>query len=581
MGVYLVQQKTNLFPKALLPPSQAPETSFTLETQKVPVVVGEEIAVKLLVRSDIDEANLFVAKIKFPADIVEVTGIKTDKSFIQNWVEQFYDNKTGEISLIGGFPSPGYRSSIGQESIMAIVTFKARAKGEAKIAFTESSAIYRNTDNLNILNIKRDTSISISTGSTPPVFQTGFNVSGITHYGYSDLFPSSSSLQIDATLAEIQKMNSKTVRVFVANKHISDEEAARRLDDFLTKAAVYNISVIVSFIDFYNSGFSPQGINYTRCDFTPCLLGEDFFVEGYKGRYKQFVQTIIEKNKNHSNIYAWEVGNELKYENNPQVFINFMKDISSFVKTLDPSRSVATGMLNAGHTGLSPEALYSQLPDIDMVTIHQYNSDRSGLADVMWARSNNKKVILEEFGFSGTNDRSASIKKELDFWKGENIAASLQWGFIAKGIADNGNGDRDLGMDNIWHTDYDTLFDLFKSLNAGHIVPTPTPTPTKKGDGNRDGKIDLVDMSVLLTYFNKTGNLPPIDMNNDGVINTFDFSLMRKLLLELGVIKDSQTNYPCPSGSSYVKRVVGGWKETDPSDPEGQCIADEIIRNTF
>ena len=45
-------------------------------------------------------------------------------------------------------------------------------------------------------------------------------------------------------------------------------------------------------------------------------------------------------------------------------------------------------------------------------------------------------------------------------------------------------------------------------------------------------------MSVLLTDFNKEqGYREPIDMNDDKKINTFDFSLHRKLLLELGVIK--------------------------------------------
>lgn len=334
-------------------------------------------------------------------------------------------------------------------------------------------------------------------------FGIGFNVSGITHYGYPDLFPYSSFSQVDSTFTEIQKMKATVIRIFAANNQIADIEAARRLDEFLKKAASLNISVIISLIDFYNSGFSPQGVNYTRCDFSPCLLGNDFFSGGYNGRYKDFVKTIVEANKHHSNIYAWEVGNELKLESNAQVFISFMNDMSSFIKNLDPGHPVATGMLTAGHTGLSPDAFYSQLTNIDIITIHQYNGDRSGLQDVLWANANNKRVLVEEFGLSGTSDRSVKIKDELNYWREQRVSAVLQWGFIAKDLPDNGNGDRDLGMDTIWHTDYDSLSTLFQSFNSGGVCiqvltparnsqtgeckdfPTPCDVPTgwEKVDG--------------------------------------------------------------------------------------------------
>ncbi len=382
LGVYLVQQKTNLLPKAFLPGAQPPEiapsTSLalipTLKTQTLdgssqeenvvqegsvnifqglssesaePSTVrlsyypGEEILVKLYAASDIDEANLFVAKIKFDKDLLEVQKINYDRTFINNWVEQNYDNSGGTISLVGGVPSPGYKTTPGNPSLMATIIFKAKKIGSTTISFTDESVIYRNSDNQNILQIKVDSTISIT-----------------------------------------EKPEEVCVQVITPAKDPKTGECK----EFPTPCDV------------------PEGwVKVDKCEAPP------------------------------------------------------------------PSCEPRPACLDATPPCLMPEP-------------------------------------------------------------------------------------------------------------PGGWCP---PSSIKIGDGNKDGKINLVDMSVLLTYFNKTGNLPPIDMNNDGVINTFDFSLMRKLLLELGVIKDSQTNYPCPSGSSYVKRVVGGWKETDPSDPEGQCIADEIIRNTF
>lgn len=306
----------------------------------------------------------------------------------------------------------------------------------------------------------------------------GFNVSGITHYGYNDILPYSLSSNVDADLSQIQKMNGTIIRIFVANKHISDSEAARRLDVFLTKAAAYNISAIISFIDYYGSGFNPQGTDqyYTDNYNGTLLLNRTFFESGYTGSYLNFVKTVVQANKNHSNIYAWEPGNELKDGYSPQSFINFMNNTTSTIKNIDPIHKIATGMLNAGHTGLSPTNLYPSLTNIDLITIHTYSGDHTGLTDASWAVANGKKAVIEEVGYSGTGDRSGSMRSEMDFWKAQGVTTFLQWGFIAQGLADNGNGDRDVGMDAIWHTDYNALFTLYASYAYN---PAPTCDPTQ------------------------------------------------------------------------------------------------------
>lgn len=177
------------------------------------------------------------------------------------------------------------------------------------------------------------------------------------------------------------------------------------------------------------------------------------------------MRTVVSFNKGHSNIYAWEPGNELRDGSSPQTFIDFMKDVSRDIKANDPNHLVATGMMNAGHTALSPDQLYPNLPDVDIITVHTYDGSHDGASDVSWAVSNSKKAINEEIGFSGTEDRSSSLKGELDFWKSQGAVAVLQWGFLAKGLKDNGNGSGDYGMDTVWHTDYDQLANLFISYN--------------------------------------------------------------------------------------------------------------------
>ncbi|MCL4366264.1 hypothetical protein M1437_03490 [Patescibacteria group bacterium] len=140
VGVYLVTSGNplKLFSKASLSKPVGPETSFTLvgptgcnagplcvlyERQ----TISQQFEVKVYVRSDVEKANLFTAKITFPKDLVEVTQIKMESGFIKNWVENYYDNATGEISLVGGVPSPGFQTTTGAESAyMATIVFNAK-----------------------------------------------------------------------------------------------------------------------------------------------------------------------------------------------------------------------------------------------------------------------------------------------------------------------------------------------------------------------------------------------------------------------------------------------------------------------
>lgn len=326
--------------------------------------------------------------------------------------------------------------------------------------------------------------------ATPPPqsqFTIGVNATGIVHYGACegqsvetcpDLFPYSKKSDVDTTLSELHKMGARVIRVSVANKNISDSEAARRLDEFLTKADSYGISAIVFFINLYgDSGFNPAGTEayYTIPWNGTHLLGHQFFYGGYKIRYEPFVKTVVSANKHHSNIYAWEIGNEMKDEESPNTLINFVNDTAATIKNIDPVHKIATGMINASHTTLSANTLYTQLPEVDIITIHAYDSARSGVEDVEWAVAHSKQAIVEESSFL-IKARANLTRDEINFWRGKGASAYLQWGFLAKELEDNGNGDRVYGMDGLWHlADYDDLFGLYHEI-AGPSIPLPTPT---------------------------------------------------------------------------------------------------------
>lgn len=72
--------------------------------------------------------------------------------------------------------------------------------------------------------------------------------------------------------------------------------------------------------------------------------------------------------------------------------------------------------------------------------------------------------------------------------------------------------------------------------------PSSSPSPSgPKGDGNRDGNIDLSDLSILYTKWSTaidiTSNFE-LDFDDNKRINSLDHTMMRQKLIELGVIKE-------------------------------------------
>lgn len=81
-----------------------------------------------------------------------------------------------------------------------------------------------------------------------------------------------------------------------------------------------------------------------------------------------------------------------------------------------------------------------------------------------------------------------------------------------------------------------TLYNqLLTVLPTPTAIPTftPTPTPFYPGDANKDHKIDLKDLSVMMSNFNKTQNtFKEIDLNADNKVDRTDYDAMVKLLID-------------------------------------------------
>ena len=194
--------------------------------------------------------------------------------------------------------------------------------------------------------------------------------------------------------------------------------------------------------------------------------GRKRFLDGYKQNYLPLVKHIVgqEACRNEPRILAWEIGNELKVDGRPGLFIKFNHAVADEIRKLDPHHLITTGMLSTAHAGLNREQwsrLYGH-ENLDFITCHIYNADyRDDDSKVSDAVS--KPFIVEEAGFDGTQNenRMEQIKRDMDtMFDHRQAAGYMQWGFMAG--ADNRDGDRDRGMDWVHHSDWNDLFGAYK-----------------------------------------------------------------------------------------------------------------------
>ncbi len=120
--------------------SPAQETSFIIPDKKF-VSSTEYLYFDIEIRNLGKPINFIQADLKFPADLVEATEIKTDNSVATIFVQKEFSNEEGTITIAGGLPNPGFS---GERGIFARIWFKPKRKGAGEIKFAETSKILKN-----------------------------------------------------------------------------------------------------------------------------------------------------------------------------------------------------------------------------------------------------------------------------------------------------------------------------------------------------------------------------------------------------------------------------------------------------
>lgn len=124
-----------------------------------------------------------------------------------------------------------------------------------------------------------------------------------------------------------------------------------------------------------------------------CTLGgtkdEAWYLGGYKQphggyplAYRGHVRRVVERYRNDPAIFAWMLMNEAETRtpsgaDAPEALYTFARDMSGYVKYLDPNHLVTLGTIGAGQAGVR-NSNYERLlglPTIDFGTFHEYGNN--------------------------------------------------------------------------------------------------------------------------------------------------------------------------------------------------------------
>ncbi len=481
-GVYLIQNRTNILPKAGGGISKpiTPAVGLTVESD-FDTYVGREVAVSITARSDFDSANLFVAKLKFDKDLLRVSRIDTNTGFIINWVEQHYDNNTGEISLTGGIPPQGIQTQVGGAGQMALIYFVALKEGKAAISFTDGSAIYRNYDNSNVIGFKKGATITIDSSATQITPTPSTELPKSVELARQDL---AKMLGVDSSQITVVK----TEEVDWNNSSLGCPKPGM----MYTQAIVPGYKVIFSYNQKMYEYHTNKTDRFVTCQSPPTSSQKaTLSLDPSDGTLNRGCNFSLNVNVDTGGAQT---------------------DGTDAILLYDPSKLTATSIANG--------TIYADYPadDIDSkngkITI-------SGLASVSTPVSGKSTFATVNFTIpASAADGATQVTFDFD---PNNKAKSTDSNVVQRG----------------------TVVDVLNSVvNGKYTIGTGTCDSqtsghqSGSGDGNNDGKIDLSDLSILFTYLNNTkGYKGNIDLNGDGVINVVDFGLMRNLLIQKGVVK--------------------------------------------
>lgn len=185
--------------------------------------VDSTFDISLMLNTGDQAINAVEIGVTFPADKLQVVSPVAGSSFVSFWIAgPSYSNSNGTITLQGGLPTPGIKTSAG---VVSTVKFRAKSAGKATIKYSATSRVLANDGSgsaVPLMTSQAVVTIKNSAPTGPVVFSTSHEDpsrwypntnffaqwdAGATGYSYIiDQFPNTlPDEESEGTAAEISK----------------------------------------------------------------------------------------------------------------------------------------------------------------------------------------------------------------------------------------------------------------------------------------------------------------------------------------------------------------------------------------
>lgn len=257
------------------------------------------------------------------------------------------------------------------------------------------------------------------------------------------------------------------------------EDGLRRLDYIIKQAEEHNMKLVITFTNYWEAfGGMGQYVKWYQMSQGKSVGNSkvdekdtcDFYTnETIKGWYKDYIKTLLNHNNYYTGeklmdseaVFSWELSNEPRCTVDEfckdDILYNWAKEMSAYVKSIDPYHMVSVGdegFYNLGYQEAAkqdlPSAAYSgyygvdfnklmTIDTVDFGTPHMYVDQWGfdlGDDDLEWIKrhaqttaSADKPVIFEEFGLTDKTKRDAAYSDWLDIVTGDYYEGVEYQGF--------------------------------------------------------------------------------------------------------------------------------------------------------
>jgi mannan endo-1,4-beta-mannosidase len=255
---------------------------------------------------------------------------------------------------------------------------------------------------------------------------------------------------------------------------VYDESAFRALDYVLHRADQANVRLLLALVNYWGDyGGVPQYLQW-------CAPGQGvnaFYTNGScRQLYKNYVSYVLNRVNTYNGrryrddptIFGWELMNEPRSTDpSGQVVTQWMAEMASFVKSIDPNHLVGTGeegfdTTTSGYSGLSAYnnqgwlfnggvgisfSANTALPQIDFASIHVYPDGWNLPAEAgsTWIRDHARKarqlgkpLVVGEFGYH--QSPWGVLGPWLQTCEDEQVGGALIWQIICSTVCGNYGG---------------------------------------------------------------------------------------------------------------------------------------------